>query len=172
MLVWSCSHTCSVLHGYSLKQWGVESRGQIESKATHLCKRRHFQGNHLSVPDLFSYGQFSIHGKDSRALLFNKPLTQDHWHQLAVSQQVRRTHMFPPSFKRRYCFLGNWQCLVELFFPLRKYKQEGSPATWNLVSKQISLPQAAEITNLVLEHHSALDLYFVFMVKSLTNNKG
>ena len=127
--------------------------------------------------------------------------------------------MFPPSFKRRYCFLGNWKCLVELFFPLikyklekemathssvlawripgtgepgglpsmgshrvghnwsdlaaaAKYKQEGRPATWNLVSKQISLPQAAEITNLVPEHHSVLDLYFVFMVKSQTNNKG
>ena len=170
MLVWPCSHTCSVLHGCSLKQWGGESRGQIESKATHLCKRRHFQGNHLLVPDLFSYGQFPSMERTAGPYCLTNHLLRIIGTNLQWANKSGEL-TFPPSFKR-YCFLGNWQCLAELFFPLRKYKQEGSPTTWNLVSKQISLPQAAEITNLVPEHHSALDLYFVFMVKSLTNNKG
>lgn len=169
MLVWPCSHTCSVLHGCSLKQWG-ESRGQIESKATHLCKRRHFQGNHLLVPDLFFYGQFPSMERTAGPYCLTNDLLRIIGSNLQWANKSGELTCFPLLSKEDTVSLATDS--VWAFFPLRKYKQEGSPATWNLVSKQISLPQAAEITNLVLEHHSALDLYFVFMVKSLTNNKG
>lgn len=167
MLVWPCSHTCSVLHGCSLKQWGGRQRTDRVKPPTYA--RRHFQGNHLLVPDLFSYGQFPSMERTAGPYCLTNHLLRIIGTNLQWANKSGELTF--PFFQK---ILFPWQLTVFgwAFFPLRKYKQEGSPTTWDLVSKQISLPQAAEITNLVPEHHSALDLYFVFMVKSLTNNKG
>lgn len=58
-----------------------------------------------------------IHGKESRALLFNQPLTQDHWHQLAVSQQVWRT-CFPLLSKEDIVSLATESVWLGFFFHL------------------------------------------------------
>lgn len=88
-------------------------------------QRRHFQGNHLLVPGFVFLWTVSIHGKDSRALLFNKPLTQDHWHQLTGEPtSPENSHVFPLLSKDTVSLATDSVWLS--FFPLRKYKQEES----------------------------------------------